>query len=162
MLYHWAMRPPTTTLTFPLKCPRPSFYFKKTPPVGLEPTTLRLKAARSTDWARKALAYTSLYRYMKIFWYRQDTMPTQCNIIWCPYNLRYSLWIFYVYFLRPYSLTLKKGLRRESNPGHPHPKRVFYHLTTKPSCYYAFIDAVLPTIPTSSLFLPSLLLFDFF
>ena len=27
----------------------------------------------------------------------------------------------------------KKGLRRESNPGHPHPKRVFYHLTTKPS-----------------------------
>ena len=27
---------------------------------------------------------------------------------------------------------LKKGLRRESNPGHPHPKRVFYHLTTKP------------------------------
>ena len=26
----------------------------------------------------------------------------------------------------------KKGLRRESNPGHPHPKRVFYHLTTKP------------------------------
>ena len=27
---------------------------KKTPPVGLEPTTLRLKAARSTDWARKA------------------------------------------------------------------------------------------------------------
>ena len=31
-------------------------YYKKTPPVGLEPTTLRLKAARSTDWARKALA----------------------------------------------------------------------------------------------------------
>ncbi len=27
----------------------------------------------------------------------------------------------------------QKGLRRESNPGHPHPKRVFYHLTTKPS-----------------------------
>ena len=27
----------------------------------------------------------------------------------------------------------KKGRRRESNPGHPHPKRVFYHLTTKPS-----------------------------
>ena len=27
----------------------------------------------------------------------------------------------------------KKGLRRESNPGHPHPKRVFYHLTTKPT-----------------------------
>ena len=26
----------------------------------------------------------------------------------------------------------EKGLRRESNPGHPHPKRVFYHLTTKP------------------------------
>ena len=33
------------------------FFYKKTPPVGLEPTTLRLKAARSTDWARKALAY---------------------------------------------------------------------------------------------------------
>ena len=35
-----------------------SFYFifstKSTPPVGLEPTTARLRAARSTDWARKA------------------------------------------------------------------------------------------------------------
>ena len=29
----------------------------------------------------------------------------------------------------------KKGLRRESNPGHPHPKRVFYHLTTKPPAH---------------------------
>ena len=27
----------------------PLLYYKKTPPVGLEPTTLRLKAARSTD-----------------------------------------------------------------------------------------------------------------
>ena len=27
---------------------------KSTPPVGLEPTTARLRAARSTDWARKA------------------------------------------------------------------------------------------------------------
>ena len=29
----------------------------------------------------------------------------------------------------------QKGLRRESNPGLPHPKREFYHLTTKPSQY---------------------------
>ena len=33
---------------------------KKTPPVGLEPTTLRLKAARSTDWARKALTILTI------------------------------------------------------------------------------------------------------
>ena len=59
-LYHWAMRPlvlfdfsffPTCAFSFF------STTGKKTPPVGLEPTTLRLKAARSTDWARKALAY---------------------------------------------------------------------------------------------------------
>ena len=50
--------------------PHPTFYFlfKKTPPVGLEPTTLRLKAARSTDWARKALTLTSIYQYIKIFY----------------------------------------------------------------------------------------------
>ena len=29
-------------------------FIKSTPPVGLEPTTARLRAARSTDWARKA------------------------------------------------------------------------------------------------------------
>ena len=30
---------------------------QKTPPVGLEPTTVRLRAARSTDWARTAYQY---------------------------------------------------------------------------------------------------------
>ena len=45
---------------FFLDFPSPQlFFFIKTPPVGLEPTTLRLKAARSTDWARKALDITS-------------------------------------------------------------------------------------------------------
>ena len=29
-------------------------------------------------------------------------------------------------------IIVQKGLRRESNPGLPHPKREFYHLTTKP------------------------------
>ena len=33
---------------------------KSTPPVGLEPTTARLRAARSTDWARKATDDTSI------------------------------------------------------------------------------------------------------
>ena len=33
---------------------------KSTPPVGLEPTTARLRAARSTDWARKATNETNL------------------------------------------------------------------------------------------------------
>ena len=32
----------------------------KTPPVGLEPTTLRLKAAHSTDWVRKATCQSLL------------------------------------------------------------------------------------------------------
>ena len=36
-------------------------FSKKTPPVGLEPTTLRFKAARSTDWARKALTMSSWF-----------------------------------------------------------------------------------------------------
>ena len=55
MLYHWAMRPPIYPYVFPFPCfILLSLSFKKTPPVGLEPTTLRLKAARSTDWARKA------------------------------------------------------------------------------------------------------------
>ena len=49
---------------------------------------------------------------------------------------------------------MKKGLRRESNPGHPHPKRVFYHLTTKPSCYTTFLLAVLPTYQLIRLYLP--------
>ena len=46
--------------------------------------------------------------------------------------------LYFPYFFFPYfsllflSFSFKKGLRRESNPGHPHPKRVFYHLTTKP------------------------------
>ena len=90
--------------------------------MGLEPTTLRLKAARSTDWARKALTYTSLYRYMKIFWYRQDTMPTQCNIIWCPYNLRYSLWIFLCLFSTPLLSYFKKRASPGIEPGPPAPK----------------------------------------
>ena len=52
---------------------------------------------------------------------------------------------------------MKKGLRRESNPGHPHPKRVFYHLTTKPSCYTTFLLAVLPTYQLIRLYLHRLL-----
>ena len=43
------------------------FLYKKTPPVGLEPTTLRLKAARSTDWARKALTIPFFSYYSMFF-----------------------------------------------------------------------------------------------
>ena len=45
---------------------------KSTPPVGLEPTTARLRAARSTDWARKAtdiIHITSLFYH----YYHQST-----------------------------------------------------------------------------------------
>ena len=50
------------------------FLYKKTPPVGLEPTTLRLKAARSTDWARKALtipffSYYSMFDFFFFYYY---------------------------------------------------------------------------------------------
>ena len=38
---------------------------KSTPPVGLEPTTARLRAARSTDWARKA---TDVIPNMSLFY----------------------------------------------------------------------------------------------
>ena len=43
----------------------------------------------------------------------------------------------------------KKGLRRESNPGHPHPKRVFYHLTTKPSVRVVFWCVISRSISVS-------------
>ena len=90
-------------------CPT-SFFSKKTPPVGLEPTTLRLKAARSTDWARKALTYPFFFSFSPFF----------------------------------LSVFSQKGLRRESNPGHPHPKRVFYHLTTKPFYSFFFLPILYP------------------
>ena len=42
--------------------------------MGLEPTTLRLKAARSTDWARKALtipffSYYSMFFLFFLYYY---------------------------------------------------------------------------------------------
>ena len=45
---------------------------KSTPPVGLEPTTARLRAARSTDWARKA---TDIIHITSLFYqyYHQST-----------------------------------------------------------------------------------------
>ena len=41
---------------------------------------------------------------------------------------------FLFIFAQPFTLwlLLKRGLWRESNPRHLHPKQVFYHLTTKP------------------------------
>ena len=65
---------------FPFLPPFP--FLKKTPPVGLEPTTLRLKAARSTDWARKALTMFSLFLF-SFFIPRFHTLPF-------PYS--YSVW----------------------------------------------------------------------
>ena len=55
-----------------------------------------------------------------------------------------KIYFFITPNILPLLLLFKKGLRRESNPGHPHPKRVFYHLTTKPSCYYVLIVVMLP------------------
>ena len=36
----------------------------------------------------------------------------------------------------------KKGLRRESNPGHLHPKQILYHLTTKPSSHSVSVSVM--------------------
>ena len=125
--------------------------------MGLEPTTLRLKAARSTDWARKALAYTSLYRYMKIFCYRQDTMPTQCNIIWWQYNLRYSLWIFLCLFSTPLLSYFKKRASPGIEPGPPAPKAGILPLNYKACLFLCFIFSI------SFIFSYfSFLIFDFF
>ena len=66
-LYHWAMHPVILFPCFPL-C-------KKTPPVGLEPTTLRLKAARSTDWARRALILLPYSAFSFSLW-RMTTWPS--------------------------------------------------------------------------------------
>ena len=56
---------------------------KSTPPVGLEPTTARLRAARSTDWARKA---TDDIPNMSLFYQ------------YCPLHVRntHSSWHLYI------------------------------------------------------------------
>ena len=128
MLYRWAMRPSTSSFFSFFFTPPFPFSFKKTPPVGLEPTTLRLKAARSTDWARKALVYLI-------------QLPLS---IYPPYLFflisLFSPFFFFILF------SVQKGLRRESNPGHPHPKRVFYHLTTKPFLLSLLLSFYYPTL----------------
>ena len=129
-LYHWAMRPlvlfdfsffPTCAFSFF------STTGKKTPPVGLEPTTLRLKAARSTDWARKALTDFSLYPSLSLL-----------------SLFHFLFWDLYIFLC--YLFSLKRGLWRESNPRHLHPKQVFYHLTTKPVCHipHSFFLSFIP------------------
>ena len=69
-----------------------SFYFifstKSTPPVGLEPTTARLRAARSTDWARKATNVT----YLTYLFFQY-------------YNNPIRLWTLYNIYTYPYTLT---------------------------------------------------------
>ena len=40
-----------------------------------------------------------------------------------------SFWFYITIYNSPFK---KRGLWRESNPRHLHPKQVFYHLTTKP------------------------------
>ena len=50
---------------------------KSTPPVGLEPTTARLRAARSTDWARKATNETNL---TTLFYQYYNYIINQINI----------------------------------------------------------------------------------
>ena len=50
---------------------------KSTPPVGLEPTTARLRAARSTDWARKATNDTIL---TTLFYQYYNYIINQINI----------------------------------------------------------------------------------
>ena len=42
--------------------------------------------------------------------------------------------------LTSYMTLIKRGLRRESNPGHLHPKQVLYHLTTKPYRSYVCLQ----------------------
>ena len=60
---------------------------KSTPPVGLEPTTARLRAARSTDWARKA---TDDIPNMSLFYQ------------YCPHHVRntHSSWHLVIYTSR--------------------------------------------------------------
>ena len=52
---------------------------------------------------------------------------------WCIINIKI--------FKYAYQFT-QKGLRRESNPGLPHPKREFYHLTTKPRHVHSIIHSI--------------------
>ena len=93
------------------------FFYKKTPPVGLEPTTLRLKAARSTDWARKApiiLFAFVLFIYNSLLLFSLFTVSFFLLLLLC-YLL---LFFFDVRFYLPFSLwffemtTWPSGLRR--------------------------------------------------
>ena len=47
---------------------------------------------------------------------------------------------------REVSAVEKKGLRRESNPGHLHPKQILYHLTTKPSSHSVSVSVMSPSV----------------
>ena len=89
------------------------FLYKKTPPVGLEPTTLRLKAARSTDWARKATDITSLF-YLCSFYHSFHTYTYSCTSIYTfdllihPYTSIHIYIYTYIYtyiHTRPYMYT---------------------------------------------------------
>ena len=52
-------------------------------------------------------------------------------------NFPTYIYIIYLYFYVLLYDYLKRGLWRESNPRHLHPKQVFYHLTTKPYYYFS-------------------------
>ena len=75
---------------------------KSTPPVGLEPTTARLRAARSTDWARKAtdiIPTTSLfYQY-----YHQSTWIHDYMTIPIYHHRYMTIWIYTHQYILTYS-----------------------------------------------------------
>ena len=56
---------------------------KNTPPVGLEPTTARLRAARSTDWARKACYVMQMREVWETREKRTKTMREGGEMIAC-------------------------------------------------------------------------------
>ena len=83
-------------------------------------------------------SYYSFFRLILFMFYHLPFYIPH-YIVLCFYYFDFLSYYPFVLYPKKFILFYLKGLRRESNPGHPHPKRVFYHLTTKPSCYHVFI-----------------------
>ena len=107
--------------------------------MGLEPTTARLRAARSTDWARKATDDTSnislFYQYDPPIY--RDTYPDSLLLWYLPTSLCAHLDVCLLSYIPTYSLYL-------------------YHPLSSTSCCYspAFCPFLLYTCPVLFIIFP--------
>ena len=94
---------------------------------GLEPGSQAWKAGVLPLYQKRFLLFSFLFLLFILFLFL---------FIYFFFICYYYFFLIILFILYLKKINLKIGLRRESNPGHPHPKRVFYHLTTKPSVLF--------------------------